>query len=72
MVYPYYSENNTIRQKLIKEKIYTPKYWNNVLDRVSKDSIEYNFTENVIYLPIDQRYNEDDMLRIFKAIKKYE
>lgn len=72
MVYPYYSENINMRQKLIENKIYTPKFWNNVLNCVQKNSIEYKFTEFIINLPIDQRYGDLEMDKILETINKIE
>lgn len=71
MVYPFLINDSDLRDYLIKEKIYTSVYWKNVLNWVSKESIEYNFSKRIIHLPIDQRYNFDDMKYIVKKIKKF-
>lgn len=69
MVYPYLSENKRLRKFLIKNKVYVPNYWPNVFNYVDKNSIEYIFTSYLIPLPIDQRYNQGDMVFISKLIK---
>lgn len=61
MVYPYWNEGGALRQRLTDNKIYTALYWPNVLEWVKKDSIEYSMTKQIIYLPIDQRYDQIDM-----------
>jgi hypothetical protein len=54
-------DGNNIKNRLIKKKIYVPTLWPNVLSDASKDSIEYYYANNLIPLPIDQRYDTDDM-----------
>lgn len=68
MVYPYWSKDQNLREKLITHKIYTPIYWQNVLDWSKKDSLEYKITKEIVYLPIDQRYSKEDILKILKII----
>lgn len=62
MVYPYITENKILRSKLIKNKIFVASYWPNIID--SND-----FKNNIIALPIDQRYDIDDMEKIVALIK---
>ncbi len=68
MVYPFFIEDSSLRDLLIKNKIYTACYWPNIKKWVAKDSIEYKFCNEIIPLPIDQRYNLDDMSTIIKLI----
>lgn len=68
MVYPYFTRDSSLRNKLIDNKIYVAKYWPNVLQWSQKDSLEYELTENIIPIPIDQRYNSNDMNRIVDLI----
>lgn len=68
LVYPFLSPNKDLKQFLISNKVYIATYWPNVLEWCKEDSLEYNLTENLIPLPIDQRYNEQDMDRIIKLI----
>ena len=58
-----------LREKLIKNKIYIAKYWSEVLDRDSISNVEIDFVNKLMPLPIDQRYDFDDMYRILKIIK---
>lgn len=68
-MYPLYIENaDEIRNKLIENKIYTAKLWPNVLKNEKLDINAYNFAKNIIPIPVDQRYNKEDMKRIIEVI----
>jgi len=71
LVYPFYSFDEGLRAYLIKYKIFVATYWPNVLVWTEEDSIEYQLTNNVVYLPIDHRYNEEDMRQIINTIYNY-
>lgn len=68
-VYPFMSNSCTLRDELINNKIYVSKYWNEVLQRNEISGIEKMLVENIIPLPIDQRYGIEDMIRIIKVVK---
>lgn len=61
--YPFYiiDRGIEIRKELSKRKIYVPTLWPNVLDDVSVDNLEYDYAENILPLPCDQRYTIEDM-----------
>ena len=70
-MYPLMVENGaTLRKKLQKEKIYIPTLWPAVFQVVNKESVEYKMAENILPLPIDQRYSLDDMEYMVRKIKK--
>lgn len=58
MVYPYVTDDKTLRSRLITNKIFVAKYWPKL------PSASNALAERIIPLPIDQRYGEDDMKRI--------
>ena len=61
-MYPLYvKEGGQIRQKLCAAQVYIPLLWPGVLEKCSKDMIEYKLSKNVLPLPVDQRYNVEDM-----------
>lgn len=61
-MYPFMIENGSvIRRELQKQKIYIPILWPSVFDVVSEESNEFKMAENILPLPIDQRYVEADM-----------
>lgn len=73
MVYPFlFEKNKKIRSALISQKIFVAKYWDNVLSWISEQQkIELFLVENLLPIPIDQRYNAGDMERIVKVINEY-
>jgi len=70
MIYPYLSKNTTLRQALISQQIFVAKYWQEVLTRDTASQLEKELTEFLIPLPIDQRYNLDDMRKVLDVIFK--
>jgi len=70
-VYPLMIKNENLRQKLIENKIYVAKYWNEVLTREDVSNVEKNFVNQIIPLPCDQRYDLDDVKIVIKMIYKH-
>jgi hypothetical protein len=68
MVYPYKTHDKTLRQKLIDHKIFVATYWPNVLEWSRPAELEYQLTQSILPLPIDQRYGRVEMERILGAI----
>lgn len=67
MAYPLLMDNESLRKKLIDNRIYCAKYW---LETVAKlDEEEEFLRNNLLSLPIDQRYDTQDMKYILKIIK---
>lgn len=70
LVYPYYVEDGSrLRQHLIKNKVFCARYWPNVLEWCQPRDWEYQLAENLVCLPIDQRYDEEDMQHILHLIE---
>lgn len=69
MVYPFYNEDLTLRSRLIKNQVFVATYWPNVLLWCSPKDTEYALCNHILPLPIDQRYDEEDMDRIIEIIK---
>ncbi|WP_417558554.1 hypothetical protein [Mesoflavibacter zeaxanthinifaciens] len=68
MVYPFWTNDPNIKEKLRKRQIYTATYWENVKRWCTNESLEYQLTNEVVYLPIDQRYGKTEMENILKYI----
>lgn len=64
------SKGNELKDKLIAEKIYVPTLWPNVLEASDKNSFSYYLANNLISIPVDQRYDLEDMEYIYKTIIK--
>lgn len=61
-MYPFMIDNGmTVRKKLQLDRIYIPLLWPNVFDTLNQYELEYTMAQNILPLPIDQRYNLDDM-----------
>ena len=70
-MYPLMVENGgEIRKKLQAIKIYIPTLWPTVFEVTAKDSLEYKMTENILPLPIDQRYGREDMEYLVEELMK--
>lgn len=68
-MYPLLLENGAeIRAALQKQKIYVPKLWPSVADWTEPESVAYRMAEQILPLPIDQRYGKADMERMIKAL----
>lgn len=70
MVYPYWTTDSSLRQKLINNKVFVAKYWPGVADIPNCPELEKDLVENLIPLPIDQRYSPAEMERIADLIIK--
>lgn len=70
LVYPYKIPNgNKLKSYLIQNKIFCATYWPNVRDWCKPTDTEYQLMENVVCLPIDQRYGNEDMKHIINLIE---
>ena len=72
LCYPLLVKNGfEIKKRLIQNNVYVPTYWPNVFSWSNPGSIEYNLAENLICLPVDQRYAEEEMHEIINVVTKY-
>lgn len=69
MVYPFQTNDASLRDKLIACRIYTSQYWKEVLDVVSTDSVEYHVAANIVCLPVDQRYGKSDLTTVVELLR---
>lgn len=71
LVYPYWVDNgNTLKKKLIENKIFVATYWPNVFEWCKPTDLEYELANHVVCIPIDQRYGKTEMEFIIELIKK--
>lgn len=68
MVYPYWTNDEKLRSRLIKQQIFVATYWPNVFKWTNIGVIENNFARNLLAIPCDQRYEKVDMEKIIKLI----
>jgi len=68
-MYPFWCENGAAVRKLLAEKkIYIPTLWPNVLE-LDGCALEKEYAKNILPLPIDQRYGEEDIERVANELK---
>ncbi|MCO7176444.1 hypothetical protein ACFP7A_11345 [Sporolactobacillus kofuensis] len=72
MCYPFLIDRGEqLKDLLLKHRIYTDDFWEEVTSRVSESSFEYRLAKHLIPLPIDQRYNEVDMRAIVRIVRSF-
>lgn len=70
MVYPLRTNDTRLRNILIQNQIFVAKYWSTVSHSECMTSVRaQEMADTIVPLPIDQRYNEQDMKRILEVIK---
>ena len=63
-------DGDRIRKTLQQRNIYIPTLWPSVFDITDKDDNAYKMVENILPLPIDQRYTVEDMEYMVKEIMR--
>lgn len=57
-----------IRRELIRQKVYIPVLWPEVLSICGEGSAEHEMASNILPLPVDQRYGEKEMREILEIL----
>lgn len=70
MAYPLYTEKKELRTKLVAKGVFIPQYWGNVMHWATPQSLEYDLAEKLVAVPIDQRYNGDQMNKMLDVIRE--
>ena len=68
MVYPFLTDDPSLRQRLIANRVFVATYWPNVKQSATPGTTEYELADRLIPLPVDQRYGPDEMSTILKII----
>jgi hypothetical protein len=72
LTYPLLVKNGfELRQHLISKRIFCPVYWPSLAGKSCNKSIEKDLQQNLVCLPIDQRYNKNDMKIILREIETF-
>jgi len=67
--YPLYCRNGLqLKKELAQVGIFVPTLWPNVLE--GGNALERDYAANILPLPCDQRYREDDMKRVASEVLK--
>lgn len=59
-----------VRNELIKNKVYVPVLWPNVLEETPRDSVAHHYASSIIPLPVDQRYGEREMNYVLDVLRR--
>ena len=71
MIYPLLTNNVGLRDFLISNKIYIAKYWDNVNRKWPENGFEDILANQLIALPVDQRYGMAEMMYIVDLVKSF-
>ncbi len=70
-MYPLYiKQGDVFRKKLQAKNIYIPTLWPDVFNLCTKNDIEYDMANNILPLPVDQRYIKEDIDYIIEEVQK--
>lgn len=72
-LFPLYlpGRGEALKKSLIGEKIYAPTLWNGPDLLSNGTSFELSLAKDTVFLPIDQRYERQDMSHIINRVKEY-
>lgn len=59
-----------VRERLAECGVFVPTLWPNVLEECEPTSWAHKYAENILPLPVDQRYGEEDMGTVAKEVEK--
>lgn len=69
MIYPFQSTDaKSIKNKLKSKRVFCATYWPNVTEWCTMEKYSYRLANEIVALPIDQRYSEKEMEFILKII----
>lgn len=72
-MYPLYVDNGyMLRKKLQDLNIYIPILWPDVFNLCEENELEYDMAKNILPIPIDQRYDDNDMEYIVNRVRNLE
>jgi len=71
MVYPLLTNDKHLKVHLIQKKIYVPTYWPNVFKWTKKNTPENYLAQCLVPLPIDQRYDLQDMFNMLNILRLF-
>lgn len=60
LCYPFITTDSSLREFLIKNRVFIPTYWKDALGRVKNDWAA-KMIHNLLPIPVDQRYDKKDM-----------
>jgi len=70
LCYPFLTDKLNIKKKMIAKRVFIPVYWPNVFKWTTEKMFENYLADHLVALPIDHRFNEDDMNRLLNYLKQ--
>jgi len=70
LCYPFLAVKENVKKKLIGKRVFVPVFWPNVFNWTTNKMFENYLAQNLVPLPIDHRYNEEDMKRMINYLKQ--
>jgi hypothetical protein len=71
MIYPFLIDKRGLREFLISKNVFVAKYWDNVNDTCSFGSFEWKLANNLVAIPIDQRYDTPNIKYVISLVEEY-
>lgn len=67
--YPFLPKSDVDKKIFYKQNIFIPTLWKDPLDRFESNDFEVKMAQNLLPVPIDERYSAEDMNRIVDIIQ---
>jgi hypothetical protein len=71
LCYPFLGAPTGSRERLSQERIYTPSYWQDVVDEPAAPEFERTLAGNALFLPCDQRLSRPQLERMVDILLKH-
>src|SRR5690625_7014697 len=71
LAYPFLTDKTGLRELLIENKVFVPVYWPHISQQTPIHSIENRYSQYIIPLPIDQRYDIEDMSSVTDLVLNF-
>ncbi len=70
MVYPLLIKQDGVREALVENKIFVPRWWRWIVESDKTDDFEKYLSKYLVPIPVTQIYDEGDMLYIAETVKR--
>ena len=67
----YFEDGIALRKTMAAKNIFIPTNWSYLIDNDSASALEQEWSANILPLPVDQRYGEEEMAYLAKMITEY-
>ena len=70
LVYPLLlpSDSSMVKEKLLRMKIFIPTFWSGMLETENMRAFERSLESNLLPLPLDHRYSQEDVANVAKCV----